>query len=173
MSLAPILFITGGYLKKISDSLVYGVISLVMMFVCAALASPFVAWDRIGYRAMYVFMFILITGILYEGCISLSLLKRLLTTLLLFYGIVMILQHILLLTGIRQFPLLNYSATITMAGVFKVNGLAAESSHAARIMTVMYWGIIKLVEIENKHKLTFRNIIRLRCGSPWIAHQTC
>ena len=160
MSLAPILFIIGGYFKRISDSLVYGVIILVMMFVCAALASPFVAWDRIGYRAMYVFMFILITGILYEGCISLSLLKRLLITLLLLYGIVMILQHILLLTGIRQFPLLNYNATITMAGVFKVNGLAAESSHAARIMTVMYWGTIKLVEIENKHKLTFRNIIQ-------------
>lgn len=160
MSLAPVLFAIWGYFKGISNALVYGIIMLIIMFVCAAFASPLVAWNRIGYRAMYVCMFILVTSILCEGCISPSLLKRLLMTLLLLYGIVMILQHILFLVGIRQFPLLNYSATITMTGVFKVNGLASEPSHAARIMTVMYWGIIKLTEMERENKLTFKELIQ-------------
>ncbi len=40
-----------------------------------------------------------------------------------------------------------------MAGVFKPNGLAIEPSHAARILTVMYWGILKLTEIAQGQKV--------------------
>ena len=130
------------------------------MIVCALLAPSLVAWDRIGYRAMYILMFICVNGIIYDGSITLPFLKRLLVILTISYGIIFIIQHILFLSGIRQVPFLNYYASVTMAGVFKPNGLAIEPSHAARILTVMYWGILKLTEIAQGQKLTFNSAIK-------------
>ncbi len=74
------------------------------MIVCALLASSLVAWDRIGYRAMYILMFICVNGIIYDGSITLPFLKRLLVILTISYGIIFIIQHILFLSGIRQVP---------------------------------------------------------------------
>lgn len=160
MSLAPLLSLFWGYLNNITNSIFYGIINLLIMIVCALLASSLVAWDRIGYRAMYILMFICVNGIIYDGSITLPFLKRLLVILTISYGIIFIIQHILFLSGIRQVPFLNYYASVTMAGIFKPNGLAIEPSHAARILTVMYWGILKLTEIAQGQKLTFNSAIK-------------
>lgn len=156
MSLAPLLALILGYFNKITYSTIYGVINLLTMVICASLASPLVAWDRIGYRAMYIFMFICASGIMYEDVIELKLLRRILITLTISYGISYLLQNILFLGGIRQLPFLNYYAAVTMSGIFKPNGLACEPSHSARILTVMYWGIIKLTEINQGEKISLK-----------------
>lgn len=161
MSLSLLLIVLFGYFKNVTDALVWGVVNLVIMVACASWASPLIAWDRIGYRGMYIIMFVCVNNILYDGCISISFLKRILITLTLLYGIVFLIQHILFLLGIHQLPIINYYASITMSGVFKPNGLAAEPSHAARIMTVMYWGILKLTEMEMGKRLTIKDTLKI------------
>lgn len=160
MSISPLLILFLGYFKNVTDIIVYGIMNLLIMVACASFASPLVAWDRIGYRAMYILMFVCVSGIIYDGCITLSFLKHLLVVLVISYGLIFFAQHLLFLLGIRQVPILNYYASVTITGIFKPNGLACEPSHAARILTVMYWGILKLTEIDQGQKLTFRDAIK-------------
>ena len=58
MLVAPLFIIRFGYHMVATDAAIYGIANLILMAVCASFAAPIVAWDRIGYRAMYVFMFI-------------------------------------------------------------------------------------------------------------------
>ena len=160
MSLAPFWIVSFGYFKFLSDAFFLTVMNLVIMIICASLASPLVAWDRIGYRAMYMLMFICVYGIIYDDCIDISYLKKLLIILSVAYGLVFFIQHVLFLFGIRQIPILNYYASVTMAGVFKPNGLSCEPSHAARILTVIYWGILKLTEIEQGKRVELRYVFK-------------
>ena len=157
MLLTPLFIIRFGYHMVVTDAAFYGIANLILMAVCASFASPIVAWDRIGYRAMYVFMFILVYCIMYDGCVKLALIKRLLVVLMIAYGVIFLIQHALYLFGVRsQIFFLNYYASITMNGVFKPNGLACEPSHSARIITVIYWGILKLSEIELGKRISFK-----------------
>ena len=95
---------------------------------------------------------------MYDGCVKLALIKRLLVVLMIAYGVIFLIQHALYLFGVRsQIFFLNYYASITMNGVFKPNGLACEPSHSARIITVIYWGILKLSEIELGKRISFKN----------------
>ena len=160
MSLAPFWIVSFGYFKFLSDAFFLTVMNLVIMIICASLASPLVAWDRIGYRAMYILMFICVYGIIYDDCIDISYLKKLLIILSVAYGLVFFIQHVLFLLGIQQIPILNYYASVTMAGVFKPNGLSCEPSHAARILTVIYWGILKLTEIEQGKRVELRYVFK-------------
>ena len=147
MLLSPFFIMYFKYHRILTDATFWGIANLILMTACASFASPIVAWDRIGYRSMYVFMFILVYCIMYEGCIKLSMIKRLLVVLMVAYGVIFLIQHALYLVGIRtQIFFLNYYASVTMNGVFKPNGLSCEPSHAARIITVIYWGILKLSE---------------------------
>lgn len=156
MLLTPLIILTFGYIKLVSNALVYGGIFLLTMAVCAMCSSHLVAWNRIGYRAMYVMMFICIYYIIYEGRIDLSFIKKIINVLIVAYGIIFIIQHLFFLAGFREIPMLNFYGSITMKGVFKPNGLAAEASHAARILTVLYWGFLKLTEIEKGHSVEFK-----------------
>ena len=157
MLLSPFFIMYFKYHRILTDATFWGIANLILMTASASFASPIVAWDRIGYRSMYVFMFILVYCIMYEGCIKLSMIKRLLVVLMVAYGVIFLIQHALYLVGIRtQIFFLNYYASVTMNGVFKPNGLSCEPSHAARIITVIYWGILKLSEIELGKKINIK-----------------
>lgn len=156
MLLAPLIILTFGYFKFISEALVCGGIFLITMTVCAMCSSHLVAWNRIGYRAMYVMMFICIYYIIYEGCINLIFFKKIIRVLIVAYGISFIIQHVFFLAGFREIPILNFYGSLTLKGVFKPNGLAIEGSHAARILTVLYWSFLKLTEIEKEHLIKFK-----------------
>lgn len=156
MLLAPLIILALGYIKWVSDALIYGGILLLTMTICAICSSHLVAWNRIGYRAMYVMMFICIYYIIYEGHINLDFIKKVIKALIVAYGIIFIIQHISFLAGLREIPMLNFYGSLTLKGVFKPNGLAIEASHAARILTALYWGFLKLTEIEKGHPIQFK-----------------
>ena len=156
MLFAPLIILTSGYIKLVSDALVYGGVFLLTMTICAMCSSHLVAWNRIGYRAMYVMMFICIHYIIYEGHIHLDFIKKVIKVLIIAYGIIFIIQHIFFLAGFREIPILNFYGSLTLKGVFKPNGLAVEASHAARILTILYWGFLKLTEIEKGHPVEFK-----------------
>jgi hypothetical protein len=160
MALSAFFIIIFGYTKRLSNAVVYGLFNVIIMSVCAILASPLVAWDRIGYRMLYILMFICVYDIIYEGNINIQMAKRLCIILIVLYGIDIILQYFLHFAGFQEFPLLNHYGTITMTGIYKPNGLSIEPSHSARIMTIIYWSIIKLTEIENKRKQSFIEFVK-------------
>lgn len=157
MSFAPLILILFGYIKQISNALIYGSIYILIIICCALLSSPAVAWDRIGYRAMYVMMFVCVYSIIYKKHIDLDFIRSILQTIIIAYGVIFIIQYSLYYWGgIRELSYLNFYGSVSMKGVFKPNGLAGEASHAARILTVLYWGFLKLTEIKNGSPIKFR-----------------
>lgn len=156
MLLAPFIILTSGSIKLVSNALVYGGFFLLTMTICAMCSSHLVAWNRIGYRAMYIMMFICVYYIIYEGHINLDFIKKVIKILIIAYGIIFVIQHLFFLVGFREIPILNFYGSLTLKGVFKPNGLAIEGSHAARILTILYWGFLKLTEIEEGHPVEFK-----------------
>lgn len=157
MLFAPLILIILGYIKQISNALVYGSIYILIIISCTLLSSPAVAWNRIGYRAMYVMMFICVYSIIYKKHINLDFIRSILQTIIIAYGVIFIVQYSLYyLVGIRELSFLNFYGSVSMKGVFKPNGLAIEASHAARILTVLYWGFLKLTEIKRGTPIKFK-----------------
>lgn len=156
MMFAPLILIIFGYIKQFSNALIYGSVYILIMISCALLSSPTVAWNRIGYRAMYIMMFVCVYFIIYKKHIDLDFIRSILQTIIIAYGVIFIIQYSLYyLVGIRELSFLNFYGAVSMNGVFKPNGLAGEASHAARILTVLYWGFLKLSEIKRGAPITF------------------
>lgn len=156
MSMAPILMIIYKLKNNCSKPIIYGGLCLTFMMICSALGGHDIYWNRIGYRAMYIMMFVCIYSIIYDGDIELRYVVKLIKIIILAYGITFIIQYALYYLGIREMPIINYYRVVTMAGTYKANGLAIESSHAGRILTVLYWGVLKLTEIEQGKIVSFK-----------------
>ncbi len=122
---------------------------LSMMVICCLVSGQGISWPRIGYRAMFVMMFLCVYYIVYNGDINLQFVSKLLKILLIAYCVTYAVQHVLYLCGITETHLFNYYFQPNKYGIFKANGLSLEASHSGRIMPILYWGILKLSEIES------------------------
>ena len=64
------------------------------------------------------------------------------------YAGCLVLQQACMLVGIRMFPLLNLM-NMKYYSLFRLNSLAIEPSHAARLLTVYFYAFIKLLEFKD------------------------
>lgn len=155
MMLAPFLIV---FMKmKINDyrAILLSGVYLSIMVICCLVSEQGISWPRIGHRAMFLMMFICVYGIVYNGDISIQFIKKILTVLLVAYGITYAIQHVLYLFGITDLLLFNYHFQPNSYGVFKATGLSLEASHSGRLMPLFYWGILKLTEIETGRQIGF------------------
>lgn len=136
--------------------LIYTSIYFIALVVCSQLSSSIVVWDRIFYRAMYLIMFICVYQIVNTGEVHIEDFRKLLICILCSYGVIFIVQNICFMAGIHKLLLINLSGAATMAGELKANVLAIEPSHAARILSFVYWGVIVLTEIIEGRELSFK-----------------
>ena len=144
--------------------LVYAGLYLIVLTVCALLSSSTVLWNRIVYRGMFLMSFICVYQMVYANEISIEVFRKLLISIVCLYGGVFVLQHVCFLIGIRELALINLTGAMTMGGGLKANGLAIEPSHAARILSFLYWGIIVLTEIMKGREMSFMEHIK---ENPW------
>lgn len=78
MSMAPILMIVLKLKDNCSKPIIYGGLCLTFMMICSALGGHNIYWNRIGYRAMYIMMFVCVYSIIYDGDIELQYITKLL-----------------------------------------------------------------------------------------------
>lgn len=64
------------------------------------------------------------------------------------YAICLMLQQIFFLVGVRNFPLINLLG-LHYYELFRLNSLAIEPSHVARLLTVYFYAFLKLNEYKN------------------------
>ncbi len=64
------------------------------------------------------------------------------------YAICLVLQQMCILVGIRYMPIINLMS-MPYYGLFRLNTLAIEPSHAARLLTVFFYAFLKLQEYRN------------------------
>ena len=145
MALTPIIFI----LKTpvVSKPLFWGTALWLTCYFCASFQS-YMRFSTIGYFGMFIMTFIVFYNLVYQGAFSFSYFKRLLRALIIVFAVVLILQQICMLIGVKTFWLLNLDNQHFLA-IDKLHSLTIEPSHSARILAVVMLGYLRCLQIEN------------------------
>lgn len=145
MALTPIIFT----LKTpvISKPLIWGVLLWLTCYFCASFQS-YMRFSTIGYFGMFIMTFIVFYNLVYQGAFTFSYFKRLLRALIVVFAVVLILQQICILVGIKTLWLLNLDNQYFLA-IDKLPSLTIEPSHSARVLAVVMLGYLRCLQIEN------------------------
>ena len=148
MALTPIIFIFKT--PVVSKPLFWGTVLWLTCYFCASFQS-YMRFSTIGYFGMFIMTFIVFYNLVYQGAFSFSYFKRLLRALIIVFAVVLILQQICMLIGVKSFWLLNLDNQAFLA-IDKLHSLTIEPSHSARILAVVMLGYLRCLQIENDGK---------------------
>ncbi len=156
MSIAPVILLLSLNSVKVTNALLWGTMYFIFLITCSLLALDNIQWDRIVFRGLYIYMFVSVVQIVEFGTISIKSFQTFIKCLLYAYFIIAILQQICLLIGILDMPLFNLIRQKTPDSFWKVNSLAIESSHAARIVTILFYTYIRIKELIEPNILSIK-----------------
>lgn len=145
MALTPIIFIFKT--PVVSKPLFWGTALWLTCYFCASFQS-YMRFSTIGYFGLFIMTFIVFYNLVYKGAFSFSYFKRLLRVLIIVFAVVLILQQICMLIGVKSFWLLNLDNQHFLA-IDKLHSLTIEPSHSARILAVVMLGYLRCLQIEN------------------------
>lgn len=165
MSFAPFVLILYGKQLRLNQALVWGMIYFSSIVCCSLLAFDTVQWNRIVFRGLYICMFIVVVQFMCFKIVSLESFLSYLKILIFAYIIILILQQICLAIGLLNIPFLNLIKSRLPQNFLKVNSLAIEASHAARILTILFWTFIRILEIKKNSHVT---VFDLLTDNKWI-----
>ncbi len=144
MALTPLLFILKA--PYISKALLWGILYWALCYF-TALFHGNMRFSTIGYLGMFVITYIVFYNLVHCGAFTLKGFSNLLRTLILTFAIVLVLQQLCMLVGIRNMPLINLNNQ-SFLSLTKLPSLTLEPSHTARILTVAMLCYLRCKEIE-------------------------
>lgn len=101
------------------------------------------------YTALFLLTFNLYYNLVYINKVfEIDQFLHLIKTVIFAYAIVLLLQQVCFIIGLRYMPLINLMNQ-PYYGLFRLNSLAIEPSHAARLLTVYFYAYIKLNEYKS------------------------
>jgi hypothetical protein len=141
MVLSPVLIIT---FNKFHKSDIWILSFLISIIAIPLLHQPqSMRWSTVLYSCMFGLTFMAYTRLLSKSKLSPFNYLNILKLLIIAYAITLLIQQISVLLGIPIFNISNYDE----ATPFKLNSLAAEPSHSARIMALMMYSFITIKEL--------------------------
>jgi hypothetical protein len=108
------------------------------------------------YQLLFLLMFNMYYGLVYKGAFTIDFFLRLIKGLIYAYIVVLVLQQIAIISGIRVLPVINFVLFLNRG--IGANSLALEPSHAARIMAVAFYVFLKVNEIRQGYVLSFKQL---------------
>jgi hypothetical protein len=108
------------------------------------------------YSLLFLVMFNMYYGLIIKGAFSLNFFLRLVKGLLFAYVIVLLLQQMSIMIGIRILPIINLTYFVNRG--IGSNSLALEPSHSARIMAVAFYTFLKVNEIRQRKPLSLKQL---------------
>lgn len=148
MALSPLLFLIK--VPFVSKAVWWGLFYWAVCYF-SALFNGNMRFSTLGYMGMFIITFIVFYNLLNQNNFTLKYYMNVLRGLIIAYGIVLIMQQIVVLLGIHSFPLLNLR-DLPWVSITKLPSLSYEPSHTARILTVAMLGYIRSVEIANHNQ---------------------
>lgn len=146
MALTP--FIMLFRTQYISKATVYATLYIVVTL-CFLLLKPGFRSSTIYYSILFFFTFNLYYNLIFhENAYTIDDFIKILKGLIFAYAICLALQQLCIAVGIRYMPIINLMS-MDYYGLFRLNTLAIEPSHAARLLTVFFYGILKLSQYKN------------------------
>lgn len=150
MLISPIVLITAKSFR-ISDI-------WIVLFILSIILSPLVnhpesmRWSTVMYTILFCSTFIAYNRLLYHDSFSLQNYIDLLKYIIYAYFIVLLIQQLSVLLGLPIFNVSNYDPTEP----WKLNSLAPEPSHSARIVAVLMYSYITIKELVLQRKYNFK-----------------
>ena len=151
MSISPIIIII--YEKFDSNDVV------LLLFMASIIIFPLVfhpesmRWSTVLYSCMFCLTFIAYKRLLYGSNFTVYDYQKLLKYLIYAYFGVLLIQQFCVLTGLPIFNISNYDPKTP----WKLNSLAAEPSHSARILPLLMYCYLVAAEIRSGQKYNLKN----------------
>lgn len=133
-------------LKVFALALIYYTIA----FLCVSANSISLRTSTVIYLGLFVFSFVGYNALLRKYNISLERMKAVVKKLLLAFVVVLVFQQLCALVGFRNQVFTNISGMFE--NPFKLNSLAIEPSHAARIMAILFLSYIRLDTLDKRYE---------------------
>lgn len=114
-------------------------------------------FSTLGFLGLYLATFAVYSQLLLQGTFTFGYFKRLLRWIILAFGIILVMQQLCMLAGIRNMPLFNLHNQLFLS-LTKLHSLTLEPSHSARVLAVLalcYW---RMYEMERGEKPTLRDL---------------
>lgn len=147
MSICPILLLALS--PKVSKAVILSVFFWGTTFLLQIIQYDNVRTSTFYYTLMFLSIFCLYYNLVWEEhCYELEDFLKVIQIVIFAYAICLILQQLSMLLGRRYFPLVNLMG-MQWQELFRLNSLAIEPSHAARVLTVYFYAFLKLSEFNN------------------------
>lgn len=150
MSLSPIIILNYGRFDRINTWLALFVASIILFPLIFHPES--IRWSTVFYSVMFCLTFMAYQELLKRSYFTLKNYQNLLKYLILAYFVVLLIQQFCVLTGLPVFNLSFYN----QLEPWKLNSLAAEPSHSARIVALLMYSYINVAELGMKRKYNFQ-----------------
>lgn len=131
----------------VSKALIWGMLYWSINLLNASF-QEYMRFSTIGYMGLFIISYITFYNLIYSGAFTFSYFVKLLRSLIMAYGIILILQQIALLLGIHSLPPINL-VNQHFLSLTKLPSLSMEPSHSARILTVLMLSYLRCIELAN------------------------
>lgn len=131
----------------VSKALIWGILYWSICLLGASF-QEYMRFSTIGYMGLFIISYITFYNLVYSGSFTFSYFVKLLRSLIMAYGIILILQQIALLLGIHSLPPINL-VNQHFLSLTKLPSLSMEPSHSARILTVLMLSYLRCIELAN------------------------
>ena len=152
MSLSPLLILSLS--PKISKAVILSVLFWGVTFALNQIQFDHQRTSTFYYTAMFLSVFCLFYNLVWEEhCYELDDFLKVIKVVIYAYAICLLLQQGAMLLGRRYVPIINLMG-FNWQGLFRLNSLAIEPSHAARVLTIYFYAFLKLSEFKNRQPLS-------------------
>lgn len=154
MAFSPLLiFLFENFKNKFDRKDMFLILFLSSLILFQYLVNPEkIRWSTIIYTMMFGFTFIAYKQLLNRNYFTIKDYQNLLKYLIIAYAIVLLIQQFCVLTGLPIFNVSNYHPT----DKWKLNTLTSEPSHSARVVGLLMYCYISVIELVMKRKYNFR-----------------
>lgn len=134
---------------QVSKATVFGILFWAVTVALSVIQFGTPRMSTFYYTALFLFTFNLYYNLVYINRVfSIDDFLRVVQAVIFAYAGCLVLQQICFVVGLRYMPLVNMMG-LPYYELFRLNTLAIEPSHAARILTVYFYAFLKLLEYKN------------------------
>ncbi len=157
MAITPLLWLI--MCPRLTKATFYSVLYLVITVFCLYIQSDNVRSSTLWYTSLFFSMFNMYYAFVYtRNVFSLDYFIKLLKYFIYAYAGCLFLQQVLFITGIKYVPIINLN-NMHYYEAFRLNTLAIEPSHAARLLTVTFYILLECLRLKKGRLVSFSELL--------------
>lgn len=156
--ITPLVLLTRAF--YVSKAMIWGLLYCLSIYFCASFHPESLRLSTIIYTGMFTLTYITFYNLIYKGNVPIVFFRRLIERIIIAYGIVLIIQQLLIIVGIKEMPIINLLNQQWLS-FNKLPSLSFEPSHSARILGATFLALLRIYQIEwNTPFITIKDLYK-------------